>query len=1034
MTSRRTLRSGASFGSPEELHKPKQSVVRRQQTKEDRIDTPEQHATFDDGEESKGYSGSMETEKSGESGALQFDDDKENMPGDSLSITSCTSSVLPNLCDPVAEPALSGASTVRTGVGEKSDILVSLLGGKHIGGGDWGKNGNAGASSAARTTCDGTKTSADDRDVSSRHGKDGQSQSVVRTRKLNADVLSARECSTTVPRPDVCFFSNGDHQSRSSSANMLKMSEIPGEAFLVSLSNDETKELNMVKTTSGTMRVGSGLHKFMPQSYSFQEPFSKHASQGGGKSKGQGDKWCSNVGKCRNDGFDAGFSNLDNCLLSHSDKVDRHNKRSSVEERASRTPPPCSESFVGGSAKSGGNIFDNVSAYRNTCDLMPPTLVDCLSSKPIADKLGPTHGDFIPTDKDASSNIQRVSQYPLMEGILTHQSYESSIPRDGHDRLDPPESGDGIARPPRKAISLLKAPSTPATPSSPMLDSDCRFDSCTIIKRSARLRCRTEAKPACTVVTQQPVISTMKPASSFKSKPTTPSTGAKKKKTHTSGTSAKGNKKKKVKKRGDNKKGGRGKSKDVARPKHVMSREVMDGIVQSIEETVSRVSQEQSQLSPEGGTSNSVSGISDEVGQQDCLSGMEPPTESFLPHANSESRFGDSAGTCLVDVSSKEPCKIINKSKTTKKSKTKHSATKKFQKSTKSSSKGSSLHSSKFSKAKKSKSKELELPELVELSTPDDCQQSEGGERFVSSAETRPTQSKRFRKKTRKAEEALGNDDVFCDDDYPTKKSKAKKRCIGSSFERGYSGPRRSRRSSQQGGLVADPVLGEHAFILWASEHRSEVEQQHPEASTSQLDAILSSRWAQVADNAKARFFLRARDAFSDEDRLVRSSRRLKLTQEDPVYIEFIRLSEDRQRELLRKWLKFFQKMMPRTEYAEFIVGFKRACGREGSSLGEGRIRTRLRRLDPAHYRTLFDMIRITKPRVVEMYRENRGRERKVISDTYSLMLRQLVNGKPWPHLHTDCRSAVLTQLLEDLQVLPPLCSVAGFCLNFTLF
>ena len=54
------------------------------------------------------------------------------------------------------------------------------------------------------------------------------------------------------------------------------------------------------------------------------------------------------------------------------------------------------------------------------------------------------------------------------------------------------------------------------------------------------------------------------------------------------------------------------------------------------------------------------------------------------------------------------------------------------------------------------------------------------------------------------------------------------------------------------------------------SEHRSEAEQAHPDSNPAELDSLLSTRWSLVPDNAKMKFFLRARDAISDEDRCVK--------------------------------------------------------------------------------------------------------------------------------------------------------------------
>lgn len=45
------------------------------------------------------------------------------------------------------------------------------------------------------------------------------------------------------------------------------------------------------------------------------------------------------------------------------------------------------------------------------------------------------------------------------------------------------------------------------------------------------------------------------------------------------------------------------------------------------------------------------------------------------------------------------------------------------------------------------------------------------------------------------------------------------------------------------------------------------MEQRYPDASSSEVDTILFSRWGEVTESVKAKFFFRAREAFSDDDR-----------------------------------------------------------------------------------------------------------------------------------------------------------------------
>ena len=78
--------------------------------------------------------------------------------------------------------------------------------------------------------------------------------------------------------------------------------------------------------------------------------------------------------------------------------------------------------------------------------------------------------------------------------------------------------------------------------------------------------------------------------------------------------------------------------------------------------------------------------------------------------------------------------------------------------------------------------------------------------------------------------------------------------------------------------------------------------------------------------------------------------------------------------------IMFFQ------EYIDFILTFKNACGESdamSTEPGKPVKRPRMRCLDPAHYRMLFDMIRLTRPRIIEVCKEKKGKEKKIVSQTY---------------------------------------------------
>lgn len=125
------------------------------------------------------------------------------------------------------------------------------------------------------------------------------------------------------------------------------------------------------------------------------------------------------------------------------------------------------------------------------------------------------------------------------------------------------------------------------------------------------------------------------------------------------------------------------------------------------------------------------------------------------------------------------------------------------------------------------------------------------------------------------------------------------------------------------------------------------------------------------------------------------------------VYEQFLILPLERQRELLRKWMKFFQKMLPRLEYQEFINDFKKACkSLQLRPVSARRKNARLRNLDPTHYKMLFEKIREARPRVISIYNKRKAREDTVLWQSFHALVRRLVLGQSWPFLR-GCRSKV---------------------------
>ncbi|GFR96205.1 hypothetical protein ElyMa_002714900 [Elysia marginata] len=100
---------------------------------------------------------------------------------------------------------------------------------------------------------------------------------------------------------------------------------------------------------------------------------------------------------------------------------------------------------------------------------------------------------------------------------------------------------------------------------------------------------------------------------------------------------------------------------------------------------------------------------------------------------------------------------------------------------------------------------------------------------------------------------------------------------------------------------------------------------------------------------------------------------------------------------------------------------FKHTCGESDTLTPEPDKpvkRPRMSSLDPAHYIVLFDLIRLTRPRIIEVCKEKKGKEKKVVSQTYSMIVHKLVCGEPWPEATvTTCQSQNLTEVLLDLNI-----------------
>ncbi|XP_025076444.1 uncharacterized protein LOC112553442 [Pomacea canaliculata] len=261
--------------------------------------------------------------------------------------------------------------------------------------------------------------------------------------------------------------------------------------------------------------------------------------------------------------------------------------------------------------------------------------------------------------------------------------------------------------------------------------------------------------------------------------------------------------------------------------------------------------------------------------------------------------------------------------------------------------------------------------------------------------------------------------------DRPSKDQTARKSTGKRQGEASNGSGRRNRKVVDLESLWANPELDTHAFLLWASENRHGMQKRHPDASSGEVEHLLASEWTEVTFSGKVHFLCRARDAGTDQDKHAFRKKKApfeKKNASDPegnsVYEQFLILPLERQRELLRKWMKFFQKMLPRLEYQEFINDFKKACkSLQLRPVSARRKNARLRNLDPTHYKMLFEKIREARPRVISIYNKRKAREDTVLWQSFHALVRRLVLGQSWPFLR-GCRSKVLGELLKDIQQL----------------
>ncbi|XP_067651508.1 serine-rich adhesin for platelets-like [Haliotis asinina] len=243
--------------------------------------------------------------------------------------------------------------------------------------------------------------------------------------------------------------------------------------------------------------------------------------------------------------------------------------------------------------------------------------------------------------------------------------------------------------------------------------------------------------------------------------------------------------------------------------------------------------------------------------------------------------------------------------------------------------------------------------------------------------------------------------------------------------------PRRKKGPNIDEELLANPVLDKHACVLWSSEHRRHFQMSHPDASSAALDELLRRQWSQeLTAQEKMKYFIRARDAVRDEDKhQPRSSRGdtlkrggrpgsgQKSTEEEDEKSsleQFTRLKTKRQKDLLTKWLHFFQKVLSRQDYAKFIEEVKEGILEAEAQNKPNKTRGLTSKIF-SHKKLLFLKMNSLKGHVMAQYHRRKRRLKDLNKLAFYILVTRLIQGKPCSFIK-GCRSKRLTGVLQDLK------------------
>ncbi|ESO82830.1 hypothetical protein LOTGIDRAFT_229834 [Lottia gigantea] len=257
---------------------------------------------------------------------------------------------------------------------------------------------------------------------------------------------------------------------------------------------------------------------------------------------------------------------------------------------------------------------------------------------------------------------------------------------------------------------------------------------------------------------------------------------------------------------------------------------------------------------------------------------------------------------------------------------------------------------------------------------------------------------------------------------------------------------RGSRRKHDRGNntqLLSNESLEVHAKTLWCSDNRWTVCKLLGCNDAGNIEEALNQQWECTSPKVKLKYFSRARYALLDEDKhSMRSSRRstekmCKKEEDDSVvYSEalrrtvpvpapvknlsdldrFIRLKPNKQRDILKRWLKFYQKMLSRRDYSNFLIDFEQALYRSRLDDLKSAPTHRLKSNDVElnHRRILFNCMKRIKTQIITNCSEKYLIRRTELDKQYSDIVWALLNDDS-SNLVPGCRSNRLKDTLNDL-------------------